>query len=444
MVSTMRSLSLAGRLVVACLLCGSAARAQESTANSAPHGFDRRSHRSLDDESPGFRATEEYLASRLNRARDLQRIQDLTKRLLDDPDFLDKLRSDLKSDDLARLQQKAQSDPAGLLNDPALRSFVEHLQQRGTLNPEDSELLNRFVPPTPRPNLPTPPMPVPSPPMPPMLPNQPPMPSVTAPSPPRVAANPETGEGPPRTWLSRQLQSLTERLNELDAEDRAALTELFRQFRNGTPIQLDSSESARWPALAGWLGRAGEWLPMDRIRPRDLVNSFRGWSLPRLPSFSGRPGMPTVAPGAPIAGEQIASTVISLLIGLGLALVVWKGIEHYQSARRDGATLAAIGPWPVEPSAIQSREEVVQAFEFLAVCELGPPARPCHHRLLVDRLAALEETSERRAAAVRLGAAYELARYAPPNTELTEGQLAIVRRDLVTLARVVKNQEPVE
>ena len=49
-----------------------------------------------------------------------------------------------------------------------------------------------------------------------------------------------------------------------------------------------------------------------------------------------------------------------------------------------------LGPWPVDPQRIRTREELVRAFEYLALLSLGPDARNRHHRDLAQRLGSTE------------------------------------------------------
>jgi hypothetical protein len=68
------------------------------------------------------------------------------------------------------------------------------------------------------------------------------------------------------------------------------------------------------------------------------------------------------------------------------------------------------GPWPVDPAAVGTRDEVIRAFEYLALLRFGPAARQWHHRRVAERLA---DASGDRAAAATLAGLYERARYAP-------------------------------
>src|SRR5581483_12253552 len=107
-----------------------------------------------------------------------------------------------------------------------------------------------------------------------------------------------------------------------------------------------------------------------------------------------------------------------------------------------------LGPWPVDPAAIKTREELIQAFEYLSLLNLGPAARNWNHLAIADGLrntrpsavpstAALERsTPASGAAADELASLYEQARYAPPSDPLPDTALITARRDLCLLAGV--------
>jgi hypothetical protein len=76
---------------------------------------------------------------------------------------------------------------------------------------------------------------------------------------------------------------------------------------------------------------------------------------------------------------------------------------------------------------VATREELIRAFEYLSLLRCGEPARAWHHRAIAACLGGTE--SERRAAAERLAALYEQARYAPaaggePDWTAARGPLA--------------------
>lgn len=97
-----------------------------------------------------------------------------------------------------------------------------------------------------------------------------------------------------------------------------------------------------------------------------------------------------------------------------------------------------LGAWPVSPTAVRLRAELISAFEYLAMLQFGPEACLWTHHTIADRLGHARSTAsaERRKAARRLAAIYEQARYAPPDEPIAEADLAAARRDLCLLAGV--------
>jgi hypothetical protein len=82
---------------------------------------------------------------------------------------------------------------------------------------------------------------------------------------------------------------------------------------------------------------------------------------------------------------------------------------------------------------VRTRDELVRAFEYLALLRLGPAARHRNHREIAADLGA---GGPRSAAAERLAGLYEQARYAPPDEVLPDADLAAARADLCLLAGV--------
>jgi hypothetical protein len=142
------------------------------------------------------------------------------------------------------------------------------------------------------------------------------------------------------------------------------------------------------------------------------------------------------------SGGQTAEGGSAVLWLLGLALVgyaVWRGLAGYRMQTADVLPPGAgLGPWPVAPDAVSSREELIRAFEYLALLCLGPVARHLHHLDLASGLGGQQspEPERRRQAADHLARLYEQARYAPGDEPLPEAELTAARRDLCYLAGV--------
>lgn len=93
-----------------------------------------------------------------------------------------------------------------------------------------------------------------------------------------------------------------------------------------------------------------------------------------------------------------------------------------------------LGPWPIDPRNINSREDVVRAFEYLSVLICGTPAKNWTHNTIAAALSDLASTHGD--TAVMLARLYELARYAPLNEPLTRDELDEARKLICGLAGV--------
>jgi hypothetical protein len=95
---------------------------------------------------------------------------------------------------------------------------------------------------------------------------------------------------------------------------------------------------------------------------------------------------------------------------------------------------AGLGPWPVDPRSINTREDVVKAFEYVSVLICGPSARNWTHGTIAAALADLATTHGD--TAMMLARLYELARYAPLDEPLTRDELIEARKLVCALAGV--------
>jgi hypothetical protein len=92
----------------------------------------------------------------------------------------------------------------------------------------------------------------------------------------------------------------------------------------------------------------------------------------------------------------------------------------------------ALGPWPVDPHRLSTRQDVVAAFEHLSVLICGPVARTWTHTTIAAALSELAMAEPERA--MMLARLYELARYTPVEEPLTTAELAEARRLVCRLA----------
>ncbi len=164
-----------------------------------------------------------------------------------------------------------------------------------------------------------------------------------------------------------------------------------------------------------------------------------GTHLPKIHWPRGERG-----PHSPVAPISPAASDSGMALGDGWQIILAAavaGLLAWAFLRRKGLLVLRradggwrLGPWPVRPEAVHTREELVRAFEYLALLLLGPTWRSCHHREIAIGLGADDDT--RRAAADRLADLYEQARYAPPDEELPASELAAARAHLSLLAGV--------
>ncbi|HEY1190128.1 MAG TPA: hypothetical protein VGE74_20955 [Gemmata sp.] len=135
-------------------------------------------------------------------------------------------------------------------------------------------------------------------------------------------------------------------------------------------------------------------------------------------------------------GMRVPWVFALLLLALIVAAVVWWKWEALAqlSSRRGAPIPHGLGPWPLDPREISTREDVVKAFEYLSVLICGPGAKTWTHSTIADELTVLAATHGE--TALKLARLYELARYAPLDEPLTRAELLEARRLVCDLAGV--------
>ena len=155
---------------------------------------------------------------------------------------------------------------------------------------------------------------------------------------------------------------------------------------------------------------------------------------PSMPNVGGWSAGPT-ASAAPSVGDSdgMLDGMIWVAVLMLIGAAVWMA---YAAARGQAAAARskdwAPGPWPVLPSQVSTRQDLIRAFEHLAYLCLGRTARTLNHLDVASRLGRSGE--DRAAAAGRLAHLYEQARYAPPDEPLPADELTAARGDLTALA----------
>jgi hypothetical protein len=229
-------------------------------------------------------------------------------------------------------------------------------------------------------------------------------------------------------------------------ERREELRKSFTNFLRESP--LANSETVRdiGRKLSRSFSEASEKGNMDWDDWLERMPRLGNWlpgGLPSLPKPEWHSGMPSVS--APSAGSLSTPdsgrfTAAIWLAGAVLAAVLaWKLLTARRLAgATNGQPAWRLGPWPVDPAEVATRQDLIRAFEYLSLLVFGPVARAWNHRDIAFRLGEQpgDASDERRRAADHLAALYERARYAPPADALPDGEAREARRDLCLLAGV--------
>jgi hypothetical protein len=233
-----------------------------------------------------------------------------------------------------------------------------------------------------------------------------------------------------KSWVQNKLDDWADSLADRDGiEDNATLRQLSRWLGDTRPegFRFDPAQQA-----PGWLGKlhADQWFG-------DMAGLHSPVGEPSLPSWMQPGDVPTLGSAPDVSmGDALDGILWVLLLGaLGVAL--WCGQALYRDRIRDALVHRwKLGPWPVDPSAIRSPRELIQAFEYLALLLLGFEARSRHHLDLAEQLSSRANTNPARQyqAAHQLAHLYEQARYDPAGSALSETDLLRARKYLCFLA----------
>jgi hypothetical protein len=238
-----------------------------------------------------------------------------------------------------------------------------------------------------------------------------------------------TGPTPP-SWLGKQFLSLVDKMTEGDQSSKSSLAKLLKDL-----AKTDAAKSPDSQGLANNMGKVGEMIPSSQLsQAGSFFGNFKMPSLPQVPSMAPVP-KGAVPPVSGATGEGAINVLIGGLVLVAVGLVIWKLL----SARGGPAAetdLTKLPGWPVHPSAVQTRADLVRAFEYLAVLLLGQAARMRNHVELAKGLGGQNASANdpRPEAARALAHLYEIARYTPPHETLPPDELAAARRELGFLA----------
>jgi Skp family chaperone for outer membrane proteins len=267
---------------------------------------------------------------------------------------------------------------------------------------------------------------------------------IPRPEPPKVNPLDEQARAEAREQIqkwSKQLERWSKKLED-SPELQDALRDIGKSLMEMQSKSLPADErlDAQLDELNRWSKDLGEWTKdsWGSLKKLDLPKMPKmDWQPPTMPevgplpsmTLPSLPGLPTGMPSVP-GGWQEILVVSGLCL---LAVLLWKLAALWRTMRGRDAGGWKLGPWPVDPSQIATREELIRAFEYLSLLHLGWAARHWNHCELAHRLG---KTDDRRQAADALARLYELARYAPQSGPLAPDAMAAARRDLCLLAGV--------
>jgi hypothetical protein len=164
------------------------------------------------------------------------------------------------------------------------------------------------------------------------------------------------------------------------------------------------------------------------VRSSSSSWSWGGTSRSRGNSLGGSGGLGSFGFG----GAWFPVVVLGIVV---LGIILWVVVKNLRmESPRVSYAEAGLGSWPIDPRHINTREDVVKAFEYLSVLICGTDARTWTHNTIADALADLAATHGE--TAVMLARLYELARYAPLDEPLTHAEVIEARHLVCGLAGV--------
>lgn len=184
---------------------------------------------------------------------------------------------------------------------------------------------------------------------------------------------------------------------------------------NSSPPKLDPGNAT--PRESWW----SRWRrsPSTPSSPSSGSSWFSGWKAPKW-----NIGVPAV--------DGTWLPVVFLVAALVGGFFLWRYLARRWVVPDNRIDPYALGPWPVDPFHLASRQDVVVAFEHLSVLICGEVAKTWTHTTIAGALSELAMAEPQRA--MLLARLYELARYTPADEPLTTAELAEARRIVCTLA----------
>ncbi len=273
-----------------------------------------------------------------------------------------------------------------------------------------------------------------------------PTPQPTSPTP--AASSPSEEEQKEQEELARDLallakhfEGLAESMPDSPAMQKfvQGLAEFQANLGSGATQRSPSGDGPSLAHIAHSIRDLNGWLKLDE-------NSMKNITPPRLgPLPTVSPGQfPRLLPGfGPMTAPSFGvgslpgprSVAIFVAVAAIIVLLGWRFRDYLPGADAKRGAAWDLGAWPVEPSKVSSRAELIRAFDYLSLRRFGQTALSWNHRTVAARLGAGDAELTR--AAERLASAYERARYAPETSPLDEAALTEARSDLCYLAGAV-------
>jgi hypothetical protein len=385
--------------------------------------------------------TEDRLANRLRNSRnrlpeDWSQFSQLAKELLKKSDFHESLGKDFDRESLQKLLDQFKSgrpvDDEGM---DFMRDFLKNARKNETLSGDQKELLERLG-------------------------NElkktidGALPKEGSPDRPDMSRDPSPSAPAPVTPPPMPTQDPSS-----DKEMEERLARWFRESAKNwiDPKWIDSKMGTAWrDTLSRMMKRASQarvetsrlgnrargftrWMPsFSRLMPKSWTGRL---SRPRMPSMPRMGSMPRTPHVGGMSGSSVAGmgkAVLWMAVLGALAFLLWRAGGWWEKLGTTRTAGWELGPWPVRPGEVSTRNELVLAFEHLALSCLGPGALTCHHLELAERMGEQPalDGDRRREAADTLARLYEQARYTPDNEVMSPETMACARRELCYLAGV--------
>jgi hypothetical protein len=262
-------------------------------------------------------------------------------------------------------------------------------------------------------------------------------PSLEAPAPPNMNEPVASSKNDPFSRLTEQAMNQAQHsgLNEF-LKDSHAFKQAFEDLR--ATIQLGEGRTADWgdwqSKLLGPNGKAWSGLEqsLERMRslPRPKLDRLT-WDVPGIGNLAapnlGTPGF------SDFSGPTIGAGTTWVLLAVLCLLIGWRFLSWTKRrAAPEVEVRPDLGPWPVPPSAVATRAELVQAFDYLALWTLGLKVKCWNHHAVAARW--LDKSPACDDAAQLLAQLYEQARYTDAADALAENDRDAARRALLQLA----------